>query len=129
MTPKPIPRPTDTELEILNVLWLNGASTVKQVHEALSGGSQRGYTTVLKLMQIMSEKGLLERDERTRAHIYSAHCDEEHTQRQLMGDLLDRAFSGSASKLVMQALASREASDEELAEIRQLLNELEGESQ
>src|SRR5437868_2561679 len=104
------PRPTDAELEILNVLWTRGPSTVREVHAAL--GKAIGYTTILKLMQIMTEKGLVRRDERQRAHVYAARLAQEQTQRQLVGDLLERAFSGSAAKLVMHALASRRASAE-----------------
>jgi predicted transcriptional regulator len=121
---KPTLRPTEAELAILQVLWRLGSTTVRKVHEELSQQRPTGYTTVLKLMQIMAEKGLVDRDESSRAHIYSARLGEDLTQRQLVGDLLDRAFSGSASRLVMQALASRRASNEELAEIRRLLNEL-----
>jgi predicted transcriptional regulator len=124
MTQTGTPRPTEAELAILQVLWRHGSATVRQVHEELSQQRPTGYTTVLKLMQIMAEKGLVDRDESSRAHVYSARLDEALTQRQLVGDLLDRAFSGSASRLVMQALASRRASHEELAEIRRLLNEL-----
>jgi predicted transcriptional regulator len=124
MTQPGTPRPTEAELAIFQVLWRLGSATVRQVHEELSRQKPTGYTTVLKLMQIMAEKGLVDRDESSRAHVYSARIGEEVTQRQLVGDLLDRAFSGSASRLVMQALASRRASSEELAEIRRLLNEL-----
>ena len=119
------PRPTDAELEILNVLWRRGPSTVREVHAALAQSKGSGYTTILKLMQIMAEKGLVRRDERQRAHVYAARLPEGETQRQLVGDLLARAFNGSASKLVMHALASQRASDEELAQIRQLLDEFE----
>ncbi len=119
------PRPTDAELEILNVLWRRGPATVREVYEALAKQKPIGYTTVLKLMQIMAEKGLVRRDERQRAHVYAARLAEEQTQRQLVGDLLERAFGGSASKLVMHALASKRTSDAELAEIRQLLDEVE----
>ena len=122
------PRPTDAELEILNVLWRRGPSTVREVHAALARSKGSGYTTILKLMQIMAEKGLVRRDERQRAHVYAARLAEGETQRQLVGDLLARAFGGSASKLVMHALASQRASDEELAQIRQLLDEFEQET-
>jgi predicted transcriptional regulator len=120
------PRPTDAELAILRVLWERGPSTVRQVHDVLSADRQAGYTTVLKLLQIMTEKGLVERDESSRTHIYVPRYSEEHTQRQLVGDLLDRAFGGSAMKLVMQALAARKSSPEELAEIRRLIEQREG---
>ena len=117
-------RPTHAELEILNVLWRRGPSTVREVQAAL-GKAKPGYTTVLKLMQIMAEKGLVKRDERQRAHVYAARWAEHETQRQLVGDLLDRAFGGSAAKLVMHALASQKTSDDELAQIKQLLAEFE----
>jgi predicted transcriptional regulator len=121
------PRPTDAELAILRVLWRRGASTVKDVHEELARRFPAAYTTTLKQLQIMAEKGLVTRDESKRAHLYTARLPEEQTQGQLVGDLLDRAFEGSASRLVMRALASRPASAEELAEIRRLLDQLEGE--
>jgi predicted transcriptional regulator len=114
-------KPTDAELAILRVLWTHGPSTVRQVADAL--GNETGYTTVLKLLQIMTEKGLVRRDERTRTHVYHAAHTEDQTQRQLVADLLERAFGGSAAKLVLQALAARRASPEELAEIRRLLDQ------
>jgi BlaI family transcriptional regulator, penicillinase repressor len=119
----PTPKPTDGELAILRVLWEQGPSTVRQVHEVLSQTRLTAYTTALKLMQIMTEKGLVSRDERERTHIYQARLPQEQTQRQLVHDLLDRAFGGSSSKLVMQALAARRASPEELREIRSLLDD------
>ena len=122
-----LPRPTEGELAILRVLWRRGASTVRQVQESLSEDRETGYTTVLKLLQIMTEKGLVERDETERTHVYSARRSQAQTQQQLVGDLLDRAFGGSASQLVMQALSAKPTSAEELAEIRRLLDELEGE--
>ena len=122
------PRPTDAELAILRVLWHRGASTVKDVHEELARSSPTGYTTTLKQLQIMTEKGLVTRDESQRAHLYVAQCPKEQTQTQLVGDLLDRAFDGSAARLVQRALSSRPASPEELAEIRQWLDQLEGET-
>ena len=115
------PRPTDAELAILRVLWDRGASTVRQVHDVLSRTRPAAYTTALKLLQIMTEKGLVRRDETDRTHIYHAKLSEEQTQRQLVRDLVDRAFGGSASKLVLQALATRRASAEELGEIRKLI--------
>ena len=118
-----LPRPTDAELAILRVLWARGPSTVREVQETL--GTSTGYTTVLKLMQIMTEKGLVLRDESARTHVYRAAAPEAATQRQLVGDLLERAFAGSASKLVMHALSDRRASAAELAEIRRLLDEME----
>ena len=121
--PKPTtPRPTDAELAILSVLWSRGASTVRQVHDVLLRERPTAYTTALKLLQIMTEKGLVRRDETERTHIYHARLTEEQTQRQLVRDLADRAFGGSASKLVMQALASKRASAEELREIRKLID-------
>jgi predicted transcriptional regulator len=119
-----LPRPTYAELNILRVLWQRGPSTVRQVQEVL--GPDTGYTTVLKLMQIMIEKGLLTRDDSARTHVFAPALPEETTQRQLVRDLLDRAFGGSAKKLVMQALSSEKASPSELAEIRALLEQMEG---
>jgi predicted transcriptional regulator len=113
-------RPTDAELGILKVLWDRGPSTVRQVAEAL--GRESGYTTVLKLLQIMTDKGLVRRDEAQRTHVYQAAYTQDQTQRQLVSDLLNRAFDGSSAKLVLQALAARKASPEELAEIRKLLD-------
>jgi predicted transcriptional regulator len=127
MTQKPLPRPTDAELAILRVLWQRGASTVRQVQEELNRKRPTGYTTALKLLQIMAEKELVVRDETRRSHIYEARLSEGQTQRQLIGDLLERAFGGSAQKLVLQALAAGKTSAEDLAEIRQLLDRLEGE--
>ena len=121
-----LPRPTDGELSILRVLWARGPSTVRAVQETL--GPDTGYTTVLKFMQIMTEKALLIRDESARTHVYEAAIPEEATQRQLVKDLVDRAFAGSAQKLVLQALSSKRASREELAEIRRLLDEIERKS-
>jgi len=121
-----ISRPTDAELAILRVLWQRGPSTVRQVHEVLSQEREIGYTTILKLMQIMTEKELLERDESERTHIYHARLTQEQTQEQLVGDLLEKAFGGSSSQLVMRALAAKPASADELERIRQLLDELEG---
>lgn len=125
MPGKSLPRPTDAELEILNVLWRRGPSTVREVHDALLESKDIGYTTILKLMQIMAEKGLVKRDESDRRHVYEAVRAQDETQRQLLYDLLDRAFNGSATKMVMQALSSEKASKEELAEIRRMLDELE----
>ena len=117
-----VPKPTDAELAILRVLWERGPSTVRQVHELVARDRPAAYTTALKLLQIMTEKGLVDRDERERTHIYRARLSEEQTQRQLVRDLLDRAFGGSASKLVMQALATRRASADELREIRKAID-------
>jgi predicted transcriptional regulator len=126
MPPTSTPRPTPAELEILRVLWQRGPSTVREVHARLSESRSTGYTTVLKMLQIMIEKNLVGRDERLRAHIYSARLPEAQTQRQLVRDLLERAFDGSAMKLVMHALAAQKASPEEIARIRELLDEIEG---
>src|SRR5579872_2774080 len=118
---KPLRRkPTDGELAILRVLWTRGPSTVRQIGETL--GREVGYTTVLKLLQIMTEKHLVVRDESARTHIYAPAYTEDQTQRQLVTDLADRAFDGSAAKLVLQALSSTKASPEELAEIKKLLD-------
>ena len=122
-------RPTDAELAILQVLWDRGACTVREVFEVLSGGRETGYTTTLKLMQIMFEKGLVTRDESQKSHVYKARVRQQVTQRMLVTDLLTRAFGGSTEKLVVQALAAKKATKEELAEIRRLLNELEGDEQ
>src|SRR6185436_2613428 len=116
-------RPTDAELAILRVLWNRGPSTVRDVFEALS--ASQGYTTVLKLLQIMTDKGLVVRDESQRAHVYVPQLSEQRTQRQLLGDLADRAFGGSSAKLVLHALSDHPASTEELRDIRALLDELE----
>jgi BlaI family penicillinase repressor len=123
--PNQPPRPTDAELEILTVLWSRGPSTVREVHDTISRRRTAQYTTVLKLMQIMAEKGLVRRDEKQRAHVYEAGRPREWTQKQLAGDLLQRAFAGSAKSLMMGALAARKASREELAELRELLDEFE----
>jgi predicted transcriptional regulator len=120
---KALPRPTESELAILRVLWRSGPSTVRQVVEASEPGT--GYTTILKLLQIMTEKGLVTRNDDARTHVFSPAQPEESTQRQLLEDLLDRAFGGSAQKLVLQALAGRQPSRDELAELRHLLNSFE----
>ena len=120
------PRPTESELEILTVLWSLGPSTVRTVHETIARGRPAQYTTILKLMQIMAEKGLVRRDETERAHVYEAARPREATQRQLAGDLLQRAFGGSAKSLLMGALSARKASRRELAELRRFLDEYEG---
>ena len=124
-----LPRPTDAELAILRTLWRRGPSTVRQVQEALNQDRETGYTTVLKTLQIMTEKGLVDRDESQRTHIYHTRLTQQQTQQQLVGDLLNKAFGGSASQLVLQALAAKPASADELARIRQLLNDMEGDTQ
>jgi BlaI family penicillinase repressor len=121
-----LPRPTDSELAILRVLWRTGPATVRAVHDELSRAQETGYTTVLKMLQIMTEKGLVKRDESERSHVYQPACPEAEVQRQMVGHLLDRAFGGSAQKLVLQALSAKKASPAELAEIRKLLDEMEG---
>ncbi len=128
MGDKPVPRPTDAELAILRVLWERGPSTVREVHDQLSLTHDTGYTTVLKLLQIMTDKGIVVRDESQRAHVYASSETQQRTQRQLLGDLIDRAFGGSPAKLVMQALSGTKASAEELSAIRQLLEKMEGEA-
>lgn len=122
-------RPTPSELEILAVLWNAGAATVREVQQALEARRPTGYTTVLKLLQIMTDKGIVKRDESRRAHRYSPRLPRERTEQQIVGDLVDRAFGGSASRLVMQALSSRPATPEELDRIRQLIDEIEGEKE
>lgn len=119
------PRPTASELAILRVLWERGPSTVRQVHEALNSIKKTGYTTVLKFMQLMHEKGLVARDEKPWAHIYEALLPKEQAQRTLVSELLDRAFDGSMSRLLLQALSSKKATAEELAEIRKVLRDYE----
>ncbi len=125
MSPQSPKRPTDAELNILHILWEQGPSTVRQVHRALNRTAVAGYTTALKLLQIMTEKGLVVRDETERPQVYRPRWPREQTERQLVGDLLDRAFGGSATRLVMQALAVKKASAEELAQVEKLLNKLE----
>lgn len=125
---EPPRRPTEVELSILQVLWQHGPGTVREVlHRFNDGrGSEAGYTTVLKMLQIMTEKGLTERDDSRRPQVYRARLSEEQTQRQLVSDLLDRAFGGSAKQLVLQALAARETPEKELAQIETLLEKIEG---
>jgi len=120
-----LPKPTDAELAILRVLWDRGPSTVREVTDALQSERGTGYTTALKLLQIMTEKRLVQRDDSQRTHVFAAVVPAEETQRQLVGDLLERAFRGSAQQLVLQALSSKKATRAELAEIRKLLDEME----
>ena len=122
------PQPTDAELDILGVLWERGPSTVREVHSVLNKRRDTGYTTVLKFLQIMYEKGLVTRDESNRAHVYEAVASREATEEGLVETFVDKAFGGSASKLVLRALASRPASADELAEIRALIKKLEEEN-
>jgi len=122
------PMPTDAELDILQILWESGPRTVREVHEALHG-KQIGYTTVLKQMQVMVEKGLLTRNERFRSHVYEARLPRERTQEQLLQRLMQTAFSGSAKSLVLGALSAKPVSKDELAEIREFLQSFEEETQ
>lgn len=119
-------RPTDAELAILRVLWERGPSTVRQVFEVLSEEKDLGYTTVLKMLQIMTEKGLVQREITDRVHIFSTTQTQTETRQTLLDDLLDKAFGGSSKSLVMQALATRKTSQAELAEIRKMLDQAEG---
>jgi predicted transcriptional regulator len=119
------PKPTSAELAILQILWQRGPSTVRDIHNAWDQQNPVGYTTVLKLLQIMTEKGLVERDERARAHVYKATSDREQTQSHLVRDLVDRVFGGSAAQLAMRALSERKASKKEIAEIREMLDSFE----
>jgi predicted transcriptional regulator len=119
-------KPTASELEILRVLWTRGRSTVREVYEALREQKSLGYTTVLKLLQIMTAKGTVRRNEQQRAHVYEACQPAEETKRQLVGDVLHRVFEGSASELMIHALEGRRTSKKELDELRRLLDEYEG---
>ncbi|HEU0230347.1 MAG: BlaI/MecI/CopY family transcriptional regulator [Rhodanobacter sp.] len=121
-------KPTKAEMEILNVLWARDACTVREVHDVLRLGDRTGYTTVLKLLQLMHAKGLVERDDSQRAHIYRAAASKKRTQKYLLMDLVQRVFDGSSSQLVLQALGSQPTSREELDAIRKLLNQLDRES-
>ena len=125
MKATPQQNPTPSELEILQVLWSRGPSTVREVHEVLGATKQIGYTSVLKLMQIMTAKGLVTRRENQRAHVYEACEPAEKTKQQFAEDMLQRVFQGSASELMLHALAGRRSSKEELKELRRLLDEYE----
>ena len=125
MTKQTTQRPTDAELAILRVLWERGPSTVRQVHNILNEIRPTVYTTILKLMQIMDDKGLVRRNKSQRAHVYQPVFTKAETQKRLVGDLLERAFSGSTASLLLQALSAKEASAEELAQIREILDEVE----
>jgi predicted transcriptional regulator len=120
------PKPTEAELAILRALWTSGPATVREIQRAMNEVKPIGYTTVLKMLQIMTEKGLVERDESTRPQIYRPHNTREHTQRQLVRDLLHRAFDGSVKVLVLQALSGKKSSPEELAAMEELLDRFEG---
>jgi BlaI family penicillinase repressor len=126
MAHEPLQKPTASELEILRVLWTRGPSTVREVHESLREQKALGYTTVLKLLQIMTAKGTVRRNEEQRAHVYEACLPATETKRQLAGDVLQRVFEGSASELMLHALAGRRTSKKELKELRKLLDEYEG---
>ncbi len=128
MQQSPTPKPTVMELAILRVLWDRGPSTVREVHEVLDSGKATGYTTVLKLLQIMTAKGMVVRNEDERAHVYEARQPAESTKRQLVSDLVQRAFSGSASQLMMHALSGKKTSPAEIEEIRRMLDEHERKS-
>ena len=119
--------PTDAELEILRILWAHGPSTVKQVHEYLSDSPPRGYTTILKLLQIMSNKGLVERHKEGRAHVYQASFDADKAQRNLVSEMLNKVFDGSSRRLIMQALSAKPVSRDELEEIRRYIEKMKGE--
>jgi len=126
MSSASVSKPTPNELEILRVLWERGPSTVREVHEALSSVREVGYTTVLKVMQIMTVKGMVRRNEESRAHVYQACQPAEKTKQQLVSDLLHRAFAGSASQLMMHALAGKKTPEREIEEIRRMLDQYEG---
>jgi BlaI family penicillinase repressor len=125
MTKDRAPKPTAMELEILRILWERGPSTVREVHEVLAKSKATGYTTVLKLLQIMANKGMVIRNEEQRAHVYQAKQPERNTKQQLVGDLLQRAFAGSASQLMLHALAGKQTSEQEIEEIRKMLDDYE----
>ena len=128
MNKSSLPKPTEAELAILQVLWEKGPSTVRQIQDELQESRGTGYTTTLKLMQIMFEKGLLTRDDSARSHIYSAAVSRQRTQRQLIGQLLEQVFDGSAKQLILQALSSKKSTKAELAEIRKLIDDIEGDA-
>jgi predicted transcriptional regulator len=118
-------KPTESEMEILQILWEEGPSTVREVHEILSGTKESGYTTTLKLMQIMHDKGMLSRNDESKTHIYSALIKKESVQKQVVGNMINGLFKGSSAKLVMHALGNHRASSEEIGEIKKYLNEME----
>jgi predicted transcriptional regulator len=118
-------KPTESEMEILQILWEEGPSTVREVHEILSGTKESGYTTTLKLMQIMHDKGMLSRNDESKTHIYSALIKKESVQKQVVGNMIKGLFKGSSAKLVMHALGNHRASSEEISEIKKYLDEME----
>jgi predicted transcriptional regulator len=124
MTRRGPDRPTDAQLAILNVLWAGGPATVRQVHELLPAKARRGYTTTLKLLQIMAEKGLVLRDETSKSHVYRSAFGEREMKDRLVGDLVEKAFGGSGARLALRALSHKPASAEELAEVRALLDRM-----
>ncbi len=124
MNTAPIHKPTESELEILQILWRKGDCTVREVHEILEKNKDAGYTTTLKLMQIMHEKGLLSRDTSSKTHIYRSLVNEQKTQEQMLNKMIDGVFNGSAARLVMQALGNHEASKDEIDSIKKYLDEL-----
>lgn len=117
-------KPTESELEILQILWTKGLATVREVHEELASSKEVGYTTTLKLMQIMHEKGLVKRDDSMRTHVYQAAVNKEKTQKHLLGKMIDSLFGGSPTQLVIQALGEGKASPEEIEKIQRILNDL-----
>jgi predicted transcriptional regulator len=127
MAKRKLPKPTDGELAILSVLWRHGPRTVREIHSEFNQTRETGYTTVLKMLQIMAEKGLVTRDETQKTHVYEAALRQSEAQRWFLGDLLDRVFNGSSHRLVLQALSTKKASAAELAEIRKLLDDIEEE--
>lgn len=129
MGQKSLPKPTEAELELLQVLWERGPLTVREIHDSLSGTKDTGYTTTLKILQKMTAKGLVSRDEAQRSHIYHPVLQAEQTRRQLVRDLLQRAFGGSPGKLMVAALSGKKATAAERAEIRRLLDEMENGNQ
>jgi predicted transcriptional regulator len=122
-----LPKPTEAELELLQVLWIKGSATVREVHEEIARGRTLGYTSVLKVLQIMTEKGLVQRTESGKAHLYRATVSQQETQSQMLRDLSDRLFSGSAAQLAVHALSMQPASTGELEEVRKILAERRGE--
>lgn len=126
MPRKPSKQPTDAELLILQVLWERGPGTVRDIHKCITITQKTGYTTALKTLQIMTEKGLVKRDKSRRAHVYAACRSEEQTQGSLLGDLVEKVYRGSAGKMMLQALSSKRATPEEIAEIRRMLDQLSG---
>ncbi|RYY59904.1 MAG: BlaI/MecI/CopY family transcriptional regulator [Chitinophagaceae bacterium] len=124
MTATKLIKPTESELEILQILWTRGIATVREVHEELASTKDVGYTTTLKLMQIMNEKGLVKRDDSMRTHVYQAAVNKEKTQKHLLGKMIDSLFGGSSTQLVIQALGENKANPEEIEKIQALLNDL-----